>query len=69
MTIKAPKAGNYPDRQLDCEMALEDALQDIIEEAQTAGWKRTESMDAIESLVANFRKAYDEDPDPADDPA
>jgi hypothetical protein len=68
MPIKTPRFPEaYPDRDLDCQEALETALQSLIEDAQQSGWKRTESFDAIEELIRNFRLAYAEDPDPADD--
>lgn len=66
--IRGPKHdGDYPDRDLDCQMNLEDALNAIIEEGQQVGWSKVESMNAIEELIVNFRKAYEEDPDPSGD--
>jgi hypothetical protein len=69
MTISQPRQdGQYPDRGTDCKQALKLALQDLIEQLQQQGWKIPESMDAIEELIAEFRIAYEEDPDPSDEP-
>lgn len=69
MTIsQPPQDGQYPNRRSDCKQALKLALQDLVEQAQQLGWNTLESLDAIQELVAEFRTAYAEDPDPADDP-
>ncbi|CAH0339557.1 hypothetical protein [Rhizobium sp. CECT 9324] len=70
MPISQPKLdSDYSDRAIDCQQSIEGALLSIIEDAQGSGWNRPEAFDAIEELVRNFRLAYAEDPDPADDPS
>ncbi|HEV7245670.1 MAG TPA: hypothetical protein VGN93_01620 [Shinella sp.] len=67
--IDSPK--NPPelgDRQLECELALEDAMRQLVDDAVVAGWAPREVFAALRSLVGNQRDAYGEDPDPADDP-
>ena len=59
---------NHGDRILECELALEDALRQLVDDAVLAGWAPREVFAALESLVGNQRNAYGEDPDPADDP-
>lgn len=69
MAINPPRQdGDYPDRELDCQMHLEDDLLSLIEDAQQAGWGKTEILNALDQLIPNIRKAHEEDPDPADDP-
>ncbi|RYG94081.1 MAG: hypothetical protein EON58_17030 [Alphaproteobacteria bacterium] len=60
--------GQYPHRSADCKRALKLAVEDLIEQAQQLGWTTPESLDAIEELVAEFRTAYAEDPNPSEDP-
>lgn len=63
MPITQPrKDGEYPDRDIDCEEALEASIQDVMQRAQQQGWNRAETMDAIENLIANLRIAYAEYP-------
>lgn len=63
-----PRRPAYPDRQLECEEAVDIALRDLVDAAVTSGWKAEEVFEAIESVLASQRIAYAEDPDPADDP-
>lgn len=55
-------------RILDCQEALELELATILDKAQSVGWTQGEAMLAVEELIVAFRKAYAEDPDPAEDP-
>jgi hypothetical protein len=57
----------YPERSTEYKQALKLAVQDLIEQAQQQGWRIQESIHAIGELIAEFRSAYTEDPDPAED--
>ena len=49
--MKPPKqTGPYPDRDLDCQLAVEDAIQKAITDAVAAGWSEQEA--AAAALVA-----------------
>lgn len=61
-------AGIYPDRDLDCEEAMNRALLDLLDRASVAGWAIPECLDAIERTIPHQRNAYERDPDPVDDP-
>ena len=50
---KPPKPGPYEDRHLDCQAALEDDLNDLIDRAEAAGWETREAAAAIIDLAAN----------------
>jgi hypothetical protein len=46
--IKAPKQdGDYDDRFLDCQEAIENKIQQVMEEAIHAGWTREEAAAAL----------------------
>ena len=50
--IAAPrKTADISDRFLDCEEALEHAVQDLIERAERAGWDTIEITVALQSLA------------------
>lgn len=50
--VTAPKRPNgHPDRQLDCEEAMEAAFQEIAEKAIAAGWGQQEIALALVGLV------------------
>lgn len=69
MTVQAPRySGSHPDRDLNCQEAVEPELQHIIADATTNGWGTIETISAIEEVMKNLRVAYAEDPDPAEDP-
>ncbi|RYG97174.1 MAG: hypothetical protein EON58_10385 [Alphaproteobacteria bacterium] len=69
MTISQPRQdGQYPDRGTHCKQALGLALQDLIERVEQQGWEIPETLDAIAELIAEFRIAHQEDPDPSADP-
>ncbi len=42
----------YPDRDLDCQLALEDPFQTLLSLAEEAGWSRIESIEALRELIA-----------------
>lgn len=53
--MNGPKwTGDYPDRELDCQMELEDAFQGVIAKAVANGWGRDESADAMLELARNY---------------
>lgn len=55
MAIKAPReAGDYPDRMLECEEALEDDVIVMFEDAVSSGWTPAETAIAISNLVENY---------------
>lgn len=47
----------YPDRDLDCQMAAEDAFQTLAAEIVAAGWSAGEAAAALEELARNHRLA------------
>lgn len=63
------KSTEYPDRDLECEEAMDAALRDVLDAGNAAGWSTPEMLSAIERVVPFIRVAYEADPDPADDPA
>lgn len=67
--IRRPlQPGIYPDRDIDCEEAMDIAVSELVDLASNAGWTIPEALDAIARVIPNQRKAYAVDPDPADDP-
>lgn len=61
MTIRLPRQITpYPDRDLDCQMALEDSFQAIVTKAQRSGWTRTEAIEAMRELAFNHLAAEEE---------
>lgn len=68
-TIISPRQhGKYPDRDVDCEEAMDIAIAALVDSASQAGWSIPEALDAIAKVIPNQRKAYAMDSDPADDP-
>ncbi|THF58711.1 hypothetical protein [Ollibium composti] len=61
--------GRYPDRNIDCQEALDLAVRDLVDRAENAGWTASEAYRAIDVIIVAQRLAYDLDPDPAEDPA
>lgn len=52
MTIRLPKQITpYPDRDLDCQAALEDSFRSVLRSAERAGWTPTESAAALQELA------------------
>jgi len=59
-TFAAPKReGSYPDRDLDCQMAIENAFRTVAESAGAAGWTEQEIADALIELAHNHWFALD----------
>lgn len=50
------------------ETFLENRLQGVIADANAAGWGTQDVLEALDSALKQARRAYREDPDPADDP-
>lgn len=51
---KPPKDGTYADRHIDCQAALEDDLNDLIDRAEAAGWEPREAAAAVIDLAAAY---------------
>ena len=64
MTIKPPtRPADHPDRDLDCQCALEPALHAALDEARAAGWSEQEIVTAAMELANAWffgRRANDE---------
>jgi hypothetical protein len=61
MKIKPPRRrGRYPDRDIDCQEAIERSFQDLIENVAAAGWGPVETAEGIEHLAMANRMARDE---------
>ena len=53
-SITPPRtAAPYPDRDLDCQMAAEDAFQEMVERIVAAGWGPEEAALAVMALAEN----------------
>lgn len=66
--IIAPKApGLYVDRDIDCEEAMDYAITDLLDRASAVGWSIPEALAAIQRVIPNQQRAYEADPDPADE--
>jgi hypothetical protein len=50
----------YPDRDIDCQQAIEDALHELIDTARAAGWSDDEIVEAIDQLTLAYRMAREE---------
>jgi hypothetical protein len=44
----------YADRDLDCQLALEIAVQQVIDQAMAVGWEREEALFALGNLAVNM---------------
>lgn len=54
MTIRLPRQITpYPDRDLDCQQALEDTFRTVLGLAERSGWTRLEAAAAIQELAFN----------------
>lgn len=68
--ILPPKTpGLYDGRAADCEEAMDRAITDLLDRASAAGWSIPEALDAIGRIIPHQRRAYEADPDPADESA
>lgn len=53
--MKKPRhEGEYPDREIDCQEALEASILAVIDEAEAAGWSVPETAAAIGQLADNI---------------
>ncbi|MDQ0323711.1 hypothetical protein QO002_005918 [Pararhizobium capsulatum DSM 1112] len=69
MQVDAPKfPTSHPDRALQCQANIEPVMQEIIAAANAKGWGTVETMSAMEDVLCNLLVAYEEDPDPEEDP-
>ena len=68
LIVKPRKDFDYPERRRDCEAAMEIAIVDLVDFAQSRGWKAPELLNAIKVAADNQIRAYGRDPDPADEP-
>jgi len=58
--LAAPKReGPYPDRELDCQMAIESAFRSVADTAGAAGWSDQEVAHALIELAHNHWFALD----------
>lgn len=48
--------------------ALDEHILKVMMHLQERGWGTAEILDALECVCSRQRQAYEEDPDPADDP-
>lgn len=53
------REGSYPDRDLDCQMAIENAFKAVADTAGHAGWSEQEIADALIELAHNHWFALD----------
>lgn len=56
------------DAQIDCELAIDIPVRDLIDAIIQAGWSPQIAYAALKSVAENQTLAYLEDPDPAADP-
>jgi hypothetical protein len=54
MIAAPPKAGDYPDRLIDCQAATEDALSKVLDDAIAAGWEMETTVAAVIELAENY---------------
>ncbi|PSJ53657.1 hypothetical protein [Pseudaminobacter soli (ex Li et al. 2025)] len=50
----------YPDRDIDCQQAIEYALHDLIDNVRAAGWAEHEIVEAIDQLTLAYRMGREE---------
>lgn len=69
MTIKPThRLPTDPDRSTELQQDLAKIVEDVIAEANGAGYGTEETIEALDEVVEAMEIAYDEDPDPAEDP-
>jgi hypothetical protein len=61
--IVSPRTPDRPERLIECEEALEGALQDLVWRAMQAGWDEDEACNAIASLADHHILAMYEQPE------
>ena len=60
MISQPRRAGDYPDREVDCQQAMEPGFQAIIDCMIEAGWKRDEVKRSLRRLIAADNMAQKE---------
>lgn len=56
MPIQMPRfQEDYPDRDLECQQALEEIFQHVLSTAARCGWSREESAAALQQLAHNYQ--------------
>jgi hypothetical protein len=61
MTIRLPKQITpYPDRDLDCQVALEETFRQILGLAERSGWSKEEAATALQELAFAHLSAEEE---------
>jgi len=69
ISISSPRQmGSDADMQIDCEIAIDIATRDLVDAIIQAGWPSRIAYSALKNVAKNQALAYQEDPDPADDP-
>jgi hypothetical protein len=58
---------NDPDRLIELQEGLDDMFARAVAKLNDAGFSTKEVLEALHEIVMNRWRAYDEDPDPADD--
>jgi|EndMetStandDraft_4_1072995.scaffolds.fasta_scaffold1768846_2 hypothetical protein len=58
---------NDPDRLIELQEGLDEILARAAAKLNEAGFSTKEVLEALHEIVMNRWRAYDEDPDPADD--
>lgn len=57
--LSPKRPGSYPDRDLDCQLAMEDVFGTLAEYGQAAGWTEREVAAALIELARNYWFALD----------
>ncbi|WP_421581149.1 hypothetical protein [Shinella sp. M31] len=71
MTVSIPsprKPMNDAYAQIDCELAIDVPVRDLVDAIIQAGWAPEIAYASLKSVAENQALAYMEDPDPAADP-
>ena len=69
ISISSPRQmGSDADIQIDCEIAIDIATRDLVDAIIQSGWPSRIAYSALKNVAKNQALAYQEDPDPADDP-
>ncbi|MCJ8056964.1 hypothetical protein GB928_025600 [Shinella curvata] len=72
MTISIPSPRNSAsdvDMQIDCQIAIDAPVRDLFDAIIQAGWAPKVAYAALKNVAEHQAIAYQQDPDPADDPA
>ncbi|MDQ0322912.1 hypothetical protein QO002_005118 [Pararhizobium capsulatum DSM 1112] len=54
----------HPDRDLQCQEAIGDAVREVIKMANMRGYGTVEVLDAMDKVIKQLRQANGEDPSP-----